>query len=167
MRSHTALPGFSGRMRIAAGWLSNLILDYMPDLPEIMVHLLSFTALFVGFYYLGRMLASMLEATFKRMSLDWLNRLSGGLVASAKGAILLSLLFMYIAFLPLQKTLAPWQKESVLHEPLYDLVPTVYKKIGSPEDLPEKVREILEKSRERIIEDALKEIEDDIRDHLD
>lgn len=152
---------------LGAPALNTWIWEYLPDFPDIAVYLISFTLLFTAFYFLTRMLANMLKSLSETMFLGWLNNLLGGLVAGLKGTIFISLVFMYIAFLPWQKWIEPFEEDSKLYQPIYKFVPFLYNAIGSPEDLPEEVWDILEHGGRDIIKEKLEDIKDNVEDAVD
>ena len=139
---------------LLAGPLSKFALNFIPEYYGVLVHLACFTLLFAAVYTVTRMMSSRLDELSEKLSIDWLNNLLGGLFAGFKGAVIISLALMYISFLPIQFLLTPYQKDSLLHEPLFNLVPKLYKMVGSPEQLPKQVREILDKSRDSFLNDS-------------
>ncbi len=150
-----------------AGPLSKIFLNVFPNFPDVALLLICFTLLFVAFYFINHGLANFFRSLSERIHLGWLNKMIGGILAGFKTAVFLSLIFMYISFLPIQKALAPLQKDSFFHKPLYNLVPELYKQLGSPEDLPEKVNEVLKKGREEMIQDALDDVKESMEDTFD
>lgn len=154
---------------LGAGALARPFSKALPDFfaKEIFALILCFIALFLAIYFLSRLMARLFESLSEKIYLTWLNHLLGGFLAGIKGAFILSLVFMFISFLPLQKQLTPYQKDSFFHKPLYNLVPALYKYLGSPDELPDPVRDILKKSRDKFLEDATKELKKDIKDAID
>ncbi len=151
---------------LGAPALSNWIWDYLPSLPDIAVYLISFSLLFTGFYFLARLLAHMLKSLSENMFLGWLNNLMGGIVAGLKGSIILSVIFMYLAFLPWQKWVDNYKDQSKLYKPIYKFVPFLYDAIGSPEDLPDEVWDILQHGGREIIQEKLEDIKDNVKDAI-
>lgn len=142
------------------------IADFFPSFEGIALHLFSFTMLFSTFYYLARLVAGFVTSIVENFLLGWLNNIVGGTAAAFKGALILSLLFMYLSFVPYQKALEPYQAESQLYQPIYQLVPKLYEYIGS-DGLPDKVKEIFNKGKEKIREKAVEDLKDDFKDKLD
>ena len=138
---------------LLAGPLSNLVLKFIPEYYGILVHLVCFTILFAAVYAGTRVLSKRLDQLSEKLSINWLNNILGGLFAGFKGAVIVSLVLMYLSFLPLQFLLTPYQKDSILYQPLYNLVPKLYELIGSPDQLPKQVREILDKNRDRFMDE--------------
>lgn len=154
---------------IGAGSLSKYVSNALPDFfaKEIVALILCFTILFIIFYVICRYLARFLKSLTEKVYLEWLNNFLGGILGGLKGAFILSLVLMFLSFLPIQKTLAKYEKDSVLHKPLYYLVPKIYKFLGSPDELPEPVRDAIEKSRDQFLDDAMKDLKKDIKDAID
>ncbi len=151
---------------LGAPALSNWIWDYLPALPDIAVYLISFTLLFIGFFFLARLLAHMLKSLSENLFLGWLNNLMGGIVAGLKGTIFLSIIFMYLAFLPWQKWIDNYKDQSKLYKPIYKFVPFLYDAIGKPEDLPDEVWDILQHGGREIIQEKLEDIKDNVEDAI-
>lgn len=154
---------------IGAAALARRLSDMLPDFfgKEIVALILCFTALFVVVYLIARKLARFFTTLSEKLYLKGFDRVLGGLFGSLKGAFILSLLLMFLSFTSLQKQLAPYQKDSFFHKPLYGLVPQLYKLLGSPEELPGPVKDILNKSRDQFLDDAAKELKKDIKDAID
>ncbi|MGH1362386.1 MAG: CvpA family protein [Calditrichia bacterium] len=146
--------------------LATWITDFFPSFEGIALHLFSFTMLFSTFYYLARLVAGLVTSIVENLLLGWLNNIAGGTAAAFKGALILSLLFMYLSFVPYQKALEPYQAESQLYQPIYQLVPKLYDYIGS-DRLPDKVKEIFNKGKEKIREKAVEDLKNDFKDQLD
>ncbi len=146
--------------------LTQRILEFFPSFDGIAMHLFGFTVLFSTFYYLARLVAGLLKSLVENLLLGWLNNIAGGSAAAFKGALILSLLFMYLSFVPFQKALEPYQAESKFYQPVYQLVPKLYEYIGS-DGLPDKVKEIIQKGKEKIRDNAVEHLKDDLKDQLD
>ncbi|RMF58261.1 MAG: CvpA family protein [Calditrichaeota bacterium] len=152
---------------LATPSLSELIWEFLPDFPDIAIYLISFTLLFTGFYFITRVLANLLKSLSENLFLGWLNNLMGGLAAGLKGALFLSLVFSYIAFLPWQKWLDDVEDESRFYKPIYKFVPFLYETIGSPDELPDEVWDILEHGGRKILEEKIEDLKDEMEDAVD
>lgn len=152
---------------LLAGPICKLISEYFTSIPVVLIYLVAYTVLFVAFYYVTRKLANFLKGASDKLFLGWLNNLMGGVFAGLKGAVILSLAFMALTFVPLDKPLEKYEKKSVLYKPLYHLVSDMYEYLGSPDELPDAIRDIIKKGRERLLEDTLEDLQDDLRGSLD
>jgi len=154
---------------LGAGPLARYVAKALPDFvaKEIFALILCFTILFIAFYFISSLVARFFKNLTEKVKLEWLNNLLGGILGGLKGAFILSLILMFISFLPLQKSLAKYQKDSLFHKPLYNLVPALYKYLGSPDELPEPIRDILKKSRDQFLDDAMKDLKKDLKDAID
>lgn len=154
---------------IGAGRFAEYLSKALPDFfaREIFALIFCFTVLFVLFYMICRFLARFLKSVTEKIYLDWLNNFLGGIVGGLKGAFILSLVLMFLSFLPIQKSLAKYEKHSVLHKPLYYMVPKIYKFLGSPDELPEPVRKAIEESRDKFLDDAMKDLKKDLKNAID
>ncbi|RMI15311.1 MAG: hypothetical protein D6681_04320 [Calditrichaeota bacterium] len=143
-----------------ARWIQELI----PGFPRVTLLILCFTLLFSVVYYLAVKAAESLKKLSENFSLGWLNSFVGGIFGVAKGAFIISLVLMYISFFPLQKKVARMEKDSFLHKPVFYLAPSLYKWLGSLDELPDEVRDVLKKGREEMLEDALKDVKKELED---
>ncbi len=122
-----------------AGWLGGLILAFwfstplttilqhrFPSLPPVLAPLIAFLAIFVGVYFFSRLTASWLTQISEKIHLGWLNRLLGGTLGAAKGAIVLSLILWGISLLPMEETTQKLRQSSTLYAPLEAVVPYVF-----------------------------------------
>ncbi len=154
---------------IGAGALGRRLSEVLPDFfgKEIVALILCFAALFIVVYLVARKVGGFFTNLSEKLYLKGFDRVLGGVVGALKGGFILSLILMFISFTALQKPLKPYQKDSFFHKPLYNLVPQLYKHLGSPEELPEAVKEILNQSRDQFLDDATKELKKDIQDAID
>lgn len=136
---------------LLAGPLTMWLTGRYESLPATGIHIASFTTLFAAGYLGAHFLANLFKSLSEKLLLNWLNRLLGGVVGALKGVLVVSMLTMFASFLPLQKSLSDYQKDSFFHVPLFHLVPEFYRAFGSPDDLPEQVRDILGKTREELL----------------
>ena len=149
--------------------LSQVLRDYL-EMPRILAHIVCFTAVFVSFYFLSKMLAGMLKSLSEKLQLGWLNKTGGGAISMLKGAIMMSLVLMYASYLPIDDTLEKIEDNSSLYPYIYRIVPKLYQYIGDKddlEDLPKHIRKILKKGREKIIDDTIEDIKDEVEDTID
>lgn len=154
---------------IGAGTLGRRLSNVLPDFfgKEIVALIICFVVLFLLIYLLARKIGNFFTDLSEKLYLKGFERLLGGVVGALKGGFMVSLILMFISFTALQKPLKPYQKDSFFHKPLYNLVPRLYKHLGSPEELPEAVKEILNQSRDQFLDDAAKELKKDIKDAID
>lgn len=146
---------------LGTGMISRFIIGLMPNISKGLVQVIVFTTLFAAFYMLTRKFGGFLTEKTEAIKLSWLNNTFGGLMAGFKGAIILSLLLMYTSLLPLSQYLVPQPKDTVSYEPLYNLVPKLYQMIGSPDELPDAVRDFFNKKKSGSLKDALDDFRDD------
>ncbi len=131
--------GFWGQIFGLAGWLGGLILAFwfstplttilqqrFPSLPPVLIPLVAFLAIFVGIYFFSRLTASWLTRASEKVHLGWLNRLLGGTVGAAKGAIVLSLILWGLSVLPFESTTQKMRQSSKLYTPLEAVVPYIF-----------------------------------------
>lgn len=152
-----------------AATLGESFANWLPDFAgkSVTAYLLCFTLLFLAFYFLTRNIAKHMKESLDNSSLGWINNTLGGLLGGVKGAIVLSLIFMYAEFLPIKGFVDSSRKESVLYEPVERVFPLLYEALGSPDELPEPIRKLIKQGKERVINDATDEFEDNLRDALD
>jgi membrane protein required for colicin V production len=108
--------------------VSNLIIQYFPDLPLSAVNIFSFAVLFIATNLILKLAGDALTRTLKFVMLGWLNRWLGGIFGALKSLILLSLLVLIIDFLPFSDSLLEntTMKNSQLY-PLLDMLgPELY-----------------------------------------
>ncbi len=145
---------------VAASALSKKADEVLPGFwgAEPFSHLIIFAIFFVSFFFLARFLATILKSLSENLLLGWLNRLVGSGVGLLKGALVVGLALHLVAFMPFGKSFKKAHKNSLFYKPLHEFVPTLYKKLGNPKELPKSVQEIIEDSEE-LIEDSEKKMD--------
>ncbi len=149
--------------------LSEVLREYF-DMPRLFAHILCFTAVFTSFYFLSKLLAGLLKSISEKLQLGWLNKVGGGAISMLKGAVIMSLVLMYASYLPIDDTLEKIEDKSSLYPYIYRIVPKLYQYIGDKddlEDLPKHIRKMLKKGREKIIDEAIEDIKDEVEDTID
>ena len=145
---------------IGFGPLSKALHHIIPDIPAFIWIFLSFLLIFIGFYLLSRLLASILSKISKFMLLGWLNRLLGGLVGFLKGAIFISLFLMLIGFLPFQSNLKNVRNHSLFYEPMQRMIPLVYNLFSdfsfSSRTLENKLMDLMEDIEGKVRDNVIK-----------
>lgn len=111
-----------------AGWVTQLILQYLPSLPQSAVNIFSFALLFIGTNLILRFVADIITKTLKFAMLGWLNRWLGAIFGTIKSLIFLSVLVLVLDFLPFSTYVLdrPEIHESQLYPVLEMLGPELY-----------------------------------------
>ena len=116
-----------------SGWVTLLILKYIPGLPQSAVNIFSFALLFIGTNLVLRFAADIITKTLKFALLGWLNRWLGAIFGTIKSLIFLSVLVLLVDFLPFSGNLL--NRPAVLESQLYPLLemlgPELYKHLNS------------------------------------
>jgi hypothetical protein len=101
---------------------------------------------------LSRLLAGWFSSVFEALKLAWLNKLLGGAIGGFKGAILISLLLVFLSVLPVQSFLNPIKEKSYFYNPLENLLPSLYSLFSSSSatDLNKKLEDIFRKNEQKV-----------------
>jgi membrane protein required for colicin V production len=148
------LVGFLGGIVVGiifTGPLSNWLAPKISSIPYIIIPIISFLLLFLSVYLLSRLLAGWFSSVFEALKLAWLNKLLGGAIGGFKGAILISLLLVFLSVLPVQSFLNPIKEKSYFYNPLQNLLPSLYSLFSSSStDLNKKLEDIFRKNEQKV-----------------
>ena len=150
---------------LLAGPVTRWLLDYI-DFPRAFGYLVIFSTIFSGFVFLGRTIANMLKKMSENLFLGGVNKFVGGIIGGAKGAIIMSVVMMYISYLPIEDYLKKLEDRSALYPHIVELVPQIYDFLGSPDDLPDLLKNVLGRHQQKIIDDAMDDIQEDVEDAI-
>ena len=164
--------GFSGAIggALAGIWgaaaIGSNIADWMPDFSgrTVVAYLGTFMVLFIAFYFLSRLVANFFKDILENLKLGWLNNALGGVLAGLKASIVMSVIFMYASFTPFQGLIDSSKDDSFFYEPIERVFPLLYELLGSPDELPEPLRKVIEKGKKKAIEGATDEFKEDLFD---
>ncbi len=128
-RQLLGLAGWVGGL-ILAFWFSTPLTNYLQyrfeSLPPVLAPVVAFALIFLFVYFFTRMAANALTHISEKIYLGWLNRLLGGALGAAKGAIILSLLLWGISLLPVESYTQQIRQQSKLYAPIEAIVPHLF-----------------------------------------
>lgn len=150
---------------LLAGPVTRWILDYIEFSPAF-TYLIVFSSIFSGFIFLGRAIADMLKKMSENLFLGGINKFIGGVLGGTKGAIIMSVVLMYLSYLPIEDYLERLEDRSALYPHIIELVPQIYDFLGSPDDLPDLLKKLLGRRQQKMIDDAIDDIQDDVEDAI-
>ncbi len=139
---------------------SRVVEHVLPGLPKFSIPIISFVLLFLGMFLLSRFVASGLSELSQTLHLGWLNRLLGAAAGGLKGALILSLLFLFLSILPVQNQLKQVKQNNVLYHPIENLVPALYSLTTEfsldTRKLQEKLFRVYQQGESKLKEEAIK-----------
>lgn len=131
--------------------LSQWIGTKLPSIPFVIIPILCFLLLFLVVYLFSRLVAGWFSSISEALHLGWLNKLLGGAIGGFKGAILLSLLLLFLSILPIQSFLNPIKEKSYFYNSLHDLLPSLYSIFSSSStDLNKKLEDMFKRNEQKI-----------------
>ncbi len=139
---------------------SRVVEHFLPHLPRVIIPIISFVSLFLIIYLISRFLASGLSELSRTLHLGWLNRLLGAAASGLKGALILSLLFLFLSILPIKGQLNAIKQQSVLYRPIENMVPALYSMSTElsmdTQKLQERLFQVYRQGEEKLKEEAIK-----------
>jgi membrane protein required for colicin V production len=111
--------------------LTLLIQSFFPNIATSIIHILSFSILFLCTNIVLRFIANAITKTLKFALLGWLNRLLGGLLGFMKSILVLSIFVFLLSLVPLSLTFmnSIGIENSILFPIFKSLGPELYKQI--------------------------------------
>jgi len=141
------------------GSLSQVFVNLFPDIPRLLIPIISFIIIFIAVYIISKLVAGWFSSLTKALHLKWLDRLLGAMIGGLKGALLISFLLMLISFLPSTKSVEDLQKNSLLYNPLQKLIPTLYDFFSaSSTNFEKQIEDIYKKSKLMIQKEVIKSL---------
>lgn len=127
-RESVGLLGLIAALLLAVRFLSDVtaVVRRALDLSPAVSMLISFVLLFAAFLAAFQILANLLHKLIQKTSLSWMERVAGGLVGFLKGAVIASLLALFLTYLPAGETLAKERQNSMLFGPTREFAPWLF-----------------------------------------
>lgn len=141
-------------MDMVAGFISRII-----TLPDVVANSLSFILLFISILLIFRWLAGILRHIAQWSFMGWLDRVGGMILGIFKGALITSLLALFISLIPLTESMKKMHEQSLLFQPIRSVAPAVFNFLKSTfpqtKNFYEEVREGFSRTSNRLIDQAV------------
>jgi len=113
---------------LAIRWMSigTALLDSVLNLSPVIAMLISFILIFVLVFWVTLVLAKILRKILQITMLSWLDHLGGGAFGLLKGAVITSLLVLFVGFLPLNSAYRSYESDSILFRPMQRFAPHLF-----------------------------------------
>jgi len=142
--------------------LSQFLRIKFPDIPYLLFPIISFIVIFLAVIFLSRFLANSLSTLSETIHLGWLNRLLGAVFGGLKGAIILSILFVILDYIPSLGLYRSMESKSRLVAPIHDVAPASYALIISQDinttRIEQKLNKIFQRGRQTIQKEIYKKL---------
>ena len=111
--------------------LTSILLEYFPTLPNSLVDILCFSALFILTNIILRLIANIITQTLKFAMLGWLNRLLGGLFGLLKSLLIMGIAVFLLNLIPFSSSFVEkaGTDNSILFPILKTIGPELYKEV--------------------------------------
>ncbi len=108
-----------------------MLQTYFPHLQEFAAKTIAFILIFLIVNIVLRIAAKALNKFASFTFMQPVNKIAGGLFAAAKAALIISIVFLIVEFLPFSQTVkkASGAQESALYQPILKFAPWMYKTI--------------------------------------
>ena len=111
--------------------LTSILLEHFPTLPNSLVDILCFSALFILTNIILRLIANIITQTLKFAMLGWLNRLLGGLFGLLKSLLIMGIAVFLLNLIPFSSSFVEkaGTDNSILFPILKTIGPELYKEV--------------------------------------
>ncbi|NOY77110.1 MAG: CvpA family protein [Calditrichaeota bacterium] len=113
---------------LAIRWMSfgSALLMSVLNVSPVLAMLISFILIFVLVFWGTLVVAKILQKILQITMLSWLDHLGGGAFGLLKGAVITSLLVLFVGFLPLNSTYRSYESDSLLFRPMQKFAPHLF-----------------------------------------
>ncbi len=158
-RESVSLFGLIAAFLIAMRFLgqASAVVDAVLRLSPSANTLVAFVSVFAISLAAFQLLANLLHKLAQKSPLSWIERLGGGLIGFLKGAVIASLLALFVGYIPFGQAFQKEQKKSILFESTRRFAPWVFDRlrglVPGTKSFYEEVRDSFGRSRGRPAQD--------------
>ncbi len=149
--------------------LSDFFLSHI-KLPEFIVSTVSFSLIFMGVFFVLRLIAGAVSRLIRGTLVGWADRLGGGMLGMAKGLLIASLLLLFMHIIPLPKDIHTVQVNSKLDKTVRPIAPAVFnllvKLFPQSKDFYAEMKEGFQKQTETMRQQMMEKQADSLKEEL-